>query len=177
MTPEEICDILKERFGEAVTDAVLTARRPYVVVEASRWLEIAGFLRDDDRLQFNMFQSLSAIDLLEENKLTSVYDLFSVPITSGQTCPKLRHHLGVRVEVDRDDPHMPSVASIWPAADWHEREAFDLMGIVFEGHPDPRRILCPDDWIGHPLRKDYQFPVDYHGIPGTTEHELLSPRH
>jgi NADH-quinone oxidoreductase subunit C len=83
----------------------------------------------------------------------------------------------VRVETDRKAPSIPSVSSVWPAADWHEREAYDLMGIDFAGHPDQRRILCPDDWEGHPLRKDYDFPLEYHGIPATTEFELTNPRH
>ena len=83
----------------------------------------------------------------------------------------------IRVVVDRNDPVIPSVADIWPTADWHEREAYDLMGIRFSNHPDLRRILCPDDWEGHPLRKDYEFPLEYHGIPGTTESELPNPRH
>ena len=69
----------------------------------------------------------------------------------------------------RDNPHLPSVMDLWPAADWHEREAFDMMGIVFDGHSDLRRILLPEDWEGYPLRKDYVFPREYHGIPGTTE--------
>jgi NADH-quinone oxidoreductase subunit C len=81
------------------------------------------------------------------------------------------------VLTSREDPHIPSVAGIWPTAEWHEREAYDLMGIVFDGNPDLRRILCPDDWEGHALRKDYVFPKEYHGIPGTTEWEMPNPRH
>ncbi len=177
MAPEEICDILRERFGEAITDTVLGARRPYVVVEADRWAEVATFLRDDERMRFNMLQCISSVDLLEDNKLAAVYDLFSIPVAGPGPCPKLRHHFAVRVEVDRDAPHIPTVSHLWSAADWHEREAYDLMGIVFDGHPNLLRILCPDDWEGHPLRKDYEFPVEYHGIPATTEHQLTNPRH
>ncbi len=188
MAPEEVCDILKERFGAAVLDAKLDARRPYVVVDVARWHDIALFLRDDERLQFNMLECLSALDLLEDNKLAAVYDMFSVPVViasastvvGGSGCkstPLLRHHMAVRVEVDRDKPRIPTVSDVWPAADWHEREAFDMMGIVFDNHPDMTRILCPDDWEGYPLRKDYEFPLEYHGIPATTEHTLTNPKH
>jgi NADH-quinone oxidoreductase subunit C len=81
------------------------------------------------------------------------------------------NEIAVRVRVPRDGGHLPSVADVWPAADWHEREVYDMLGVTFEGHPGLRRILCPDDWEGHPLRKDYEFPKEYHGIPGTPEFE------
>ena len=75
----------------------------------------------------------------------------------------------IKVFCPRDNPSVPSVADLWPAADWHEREAYDMFGIVFDGHPDLRRILCADDWEGFPLRKDYVFPREYHGIPASVE--------
>jgi NADH-quinone oxidoreductase subunit C len=83
-----------------------------------------------------------------------------------------RHRLVLKTRMTRwrDDqagqlPEVPSLSGVWSAADWHEREVFDLSGVFFAGHPDLRRILCPDDWLGHPLRKDYQMPDEYHGIP------------
>ncbi len=181
MTPESICHIVKEQFGDAVADAELESRHPHVRIgpeHSDRWPEVARFLRDDPRLQFNLLRSITALDLLADNKLACVYDLLYVD--TGADCDKLitaTREFAVRVVADRDDPHIPSVADVWPAADWHEREAFDMMGITFDGHPDPRRILCPDDWEGYPLRKDYEFPLEYHGIPATTEFELTNPRH
>ncbi len=178
MTPEAICDVLKTGFADAVRDVSLTSRRPFAVVAAERWPEVAKFLRDDGRMQFNMLESITSLDLLEDNKLAAIYDFFSVPVVGGgKVCPKLRHQFAVRVLVDREDPRIPTVSHLWPAADWHEREAFDVMGIVFEGHPNLERILLPEDWEGHPLRKDYEFPIEYHGIPATTEYELTNPRH
>ena len=118
-----------------------------------------------------------------------IYDLHALippSADSKEGYHELLNEFAVRVEVDRDNPHIPTVSGVWPAADWHEREAYDMFGIVFDGHPDsledhdglhPRRILCPDDWIGYPLRKDYRYPMEYHGIPGTTEYELTSPKH
>ncbi len=177
MTSEEISDILRDTFGEAITDSVMDAGRPYVVVDPAKWQDVAAFLRDDPRMRFNMLQCITSIDLLEENQLAAIYDFFSIPTDTGAEVAKMRHHFAVRLVTDRDNPHLPTVSHLWPTADWHEREAFDMMGIIFDGHPQLERILCPDDWEGYPLRKDYEFPLEYHGIPGTTEYELTNPRH
>ena len=177
MTPEEICQLLQRTFPDVVEEAVLAGAHPYVVVRADGWPDVARFLRDDPRCGFNLLRCISSLDLIEENKLAAIYDLCAVPRTTGDAPLVCPHQFAVRVVTDRSDPHIPSVADVWEAADWHEREAFDLMGIVFDNHPDPRRILCPDDWEGHPLRKDYVFPKEYHGTPGTTEWEMPNPRH
>ena len=177
MTPEETCDLLRQEFGDAIEEAVLDGPHPYAVVAAAKWFEVATFLRDDPRLKFNLLNCIASIDLIADNRLACVYDMCSITAEDVTQLVPWAHSFTVRVVVDRDDPKIPSVASLWPTADWHEREAYDMMGIVFENHPDLRRILCPEDWVGHPLRKDYKYPVEYHGIPATTEYELNSPRH
>jgi NADH-quinone oxidoreductase subunit C len=75
----------------------------------------------------------------------------------------------LKVNATRDDPVVATVSSVWSAADWQEREVFDLLGVTFTGHPDLRRILMPEDWPGHPLRKDFVEPQEYHGIPTSRE--------
>ncbi|MFQ5462737.1 MAG: NADH-quinone oxidoreductase subunit C [Phycisphaerae bacterium] len=177
MVPEEICDLLKERFGEAVEAVTLDAARPFARIAATQWPEVARFCHGDTRLQLNLLRSIAALDLLADNQLACVYDLAHVPIDSLGTLIETTREFCVRVVVDRDDPVIPTVSDVWPAADWHEREAYDMMGIHFENHPDLRRILCCDDWVGFPLRKDYEFPLEYNGIPATTEYELTNPRH
>ncbi len=177
MAPEEICNILKENFASAVVRTELEVCRPYAEILAERWPEVARFLRDDPRLSLNLLRCITALDLLADNKLACVYELNRLPTDCGPELITETRTFAVRIVTDRDHPVIPSVADVWPAADWHEREAFDMMGITFTGHPDPRRILCPDDWDGYPLRKDYEYPLEYHGIPGTTEYELPNPRH
>jgi len=177
VAPEQIGEILKGEFPEAVTELVMSGAHPYAIVAAEQWPKVALFLRDDPRLGLNLLRSISAVDLLADEKLACVYDLMSVDLDRGAELLTETQEFAVRVVVARDVPHIPTVSHVWPAAEWHEREAYDLMGIVFDGHPDPRRILCPDDWVGHPLRKDYEFPLEYHGIPATTEYDLPNPRH
>jgi NADH-quinone oxidoreductase subunit C len=177
MAPEEICTILKKEFSKAIVDTVLESPHPHAVVAAEQWPAVARFLRDDPQMGFNLLRCISSIDLLADDKLACVYDLLALSPVSATQDMSVRHEFAVRVCTDRNDPHIPTVSDVWPAANWHEREAFDMMGIVFDDHPDLRRILCPEDWEGYPLRKDYVFPTEYHGIPATTEHELTSPRH
>ena len=176
MTSEALFTILKEEFTADVIEIVVDGPHPHATVNAENWHEIALFLRDDPRMGFNLLRSISALDMLADDKLAAIYDMMAVPFAgAGSDLLTTTSEFAVRIEVDRRDPHIPSVASVWPTANWHEREAFDMMGIVFDGHPDLRRILCCEDWQGYPLRKDYVFPLEYHGIPGTTEYELNSP--
>jgi NADH-quinone oxidoreductase subunit C len=175
MSPEQVGAILREAFP--TVDLRLSGGHPHALVPTAKWLAVARFLRDDPRLQFNVLRCLTGMDLLDEGKLACVYDLMHIPLDQPTVLITTTSTFAVRVEVDRADPRVPSVAEVWPAAEWHEREAYDLVGILFENHPDPRRILLPDDWEGHPLRKDYEYPVEYHGIPGTTEYDSPNPMH
>ena len=155
MTAPEILTIVKERFGDAVVEAKTEGvLDPFIVVKPETVAEIATFLRDDERMKFDSLMCLSGMDYTG-GKLGVVYHLDSIALT---------HKITLKVQVTVDQPHVASVARVWHCADWHEREAFDLFGIVFDGHPDLRRILLPDDWEGHPLRKDYQVPTFYNGM-------------
>ena len=153
--PREIAAVLQERFGSVITAALPDDRHPRVHVDAGHWREVAEFVRRDPRLRLDWLANHSGVDYVADSKMCCVYDLWSF---------ELRHSFAIKVFAPRDKPSIPSVVDLWPAADWHEREAFDLLGIDFPGHPDLRRILCADDWEGHPLRKDYEFPLEYHGI-------------
>lgn len=148
---------LEARFPQAVLGVTDFRGETTVLVRASDIVPICRFLRDDPDLAYDLCLFVSAIDQLHlPNPITSrdggpcrfvvVYQLFSL---------KHNRRLRLKAPVPGDPPRIDSVASIWPAADWHERETFDLFGIHFRGHPDLRRILLPHDWVGHPLRKDY----------------------
>jgi NADH-quinone oxidoreductase subunit C len=152
----EIYEKLKQRFDGAVGELVEGNGDPYVEVDGPSLADIAGYLKDDEGLLFDSLICLSAVDRGDDYAV--VYHLHSM---------RHLHRLVLKAFAPKDDPRLPSVQSVWKAANWHEREAFDLMGINFEGHPDLRRILLPEDWPGHPLRKDYVYPEEYDGIPCT----------
>lgn len=128
----------------------------YILVDADKWLAVAQALRNEADFKFDSMMCVTGLDKGPGDVLWVAYNLHSM---------ELGHKLEVRIEVSRDKARIPSIANIWRTADWHEREAYDLIGIEFTGHPDFRRILLPDDWIGHPLRKDYITPDYYRGMP------------
>ena len=177
MSPEEIAKSIKDKWGNRILAATIVGAHPHVKIAGEDWPAIAVWLRDDPRLRLNALRCISTVDMLADDKIACIYDLYHVPTDNPVELKTRTHTFAVRIEVDRNQPVVPSVATVWPAAEWHEREAYDLMGVTFSGHPDLRRILCADDWVGHPLRKDYEFPLEYHGIPATTEFELTNPRH
>jgi NADH-quinone oxidoreductase subunit C len=128
-------------------------------VQRERILDICRTLRDEEGLRFELCSSVSGVDYGVDvpQRLHVVYHLTSMTY---------RRRVRLEVSVDADDAHVPSVVSVYPTADWHERETWDMFGIVFDGHPALTRILMPDDWDGHPQRKDYPLggiPVEYKG--------------
>jgi len=174
MTTSDIANILEAQFSSAILAKKLDGHDPCVIVEASALVDICCFLRDDPRLRFDMLNDITGVDYLEieakkvakagfEPHLEVLYHLscFAVPGRRFTVKLSLPRWLG---DTPGALPEVPSVAEVWRAADWHEREVYDLLGIRFLGHPDPRRILLSDDWVGHPLRKDYEFPLEYHDI-------------
>ncbi len=178
MVPEAVLEIIEKQFPDEVIELVAEGVHPHAVVRPQRWHEIALFLRDDERLRFDWLRCITGVDHIEDKVFTLVYDLHAtLPGESPDDIWKVRNEIAIKVRVDRDDPHVASVADVWPAANWHEREAYDLLGIIFDGHPDLRRILCCDDWVGYPLRKDYEYPLEFHGIPAVTEFAQTRPQH
>jgi len=168
---EEIFAILKEKFGDAVL-ALNTKLPKEAVIEVAplKITDICWFLRDQEELHFDNLVLLTGLDddnsekvKLEDGTtetkggtLSVVYHLESM---------NLRHKLVLRTSTGRDNPEVETVSKVWACADWHEREAYDMFGIIFLNHPDLRRILMPYDWEGgYPLRKDYKNPEFYHGM-------------
>jgi NADH-quinone oxidoreductase subunit C len=155
MIPQEIHDALTGSFGEAILASKLDGvPDPWIRVAPDVLKEIARFLRDDERMQFDALMLLTGMDYTQ-GRLGVVYHLHS---------RKWNHKIVLKAEVSADQPHVQSVESIWKTANWYERDAFDMYGVLFDGHPDLRRILMPDDWEGYPLRKDYQVPEFYNGM-------------
>jgi len=162
MDTAAIFDRLRQRFGDRVVDTGLEAKDPWVAIKPEDLFEVSRYLHDDPQLAFDCLSNLTGVDLKAQDLLQAVYHLYSYPH---------RHKLVLKVSTPRPDPSIPSVENIWKAANWLEREAFDLVGIVFTGHSDLRRLLLPEDWIGYPLRKDFVEPEEYHGI--STRRESL----
>ncbi|MBS1523269.1 MAG: NADH-quinone oxidoreductase subunit C [Bacteroidetes bacterium] len=162
MNLEEIKSILIQKFGESViVGEETTGLQPALMIDPDRIADVCLELRDNPKTYFDFLSCLSGVDYgVETNRFGVVYHLASIPYQTQLT-------LKVSKENNRNLdnlPSFPSISSVYHSADWHEREAFDMEGIFFEGHPDLRRILMPDDWEGYPLRKDYKNAEYYKGI-------------
>lgn len=157
MEAAAIHERLAKAFGEKITAFQAEAKQPWAVVAADAIAEVAAFAKTDPELAFDNLMCLSAVDYPKETppRIEIVYHLFSY----GRG-----HTFVLKVHLPREEARLPTVEGVWGVANWHEREAYDLFGVLFEGHSDMRRILLPDDWEGHPLRKDWTDPDFYNGM-------------
>jgi NADH-quinone oxidoreductase subunit C len=165
MNFQEIKALLIDKFGEAViVKENMDLFQPQLTVKKEMIADVCQELYSNEKTYFDFLACLTGIDNgVSSGTMHVIYNLYSIPY---------EHHLTLCIEFSRNEgktdiaslPKVPTVSRIWRTADWHERETFDLLGIVFEGHPDLRRILLPADWEGFPLRKDYKQQDYYHGI-------------
>jgi NADH-quinone oxidoreductase subunit C len=151
MEPVALRDRLRAEFPDEILCSYSNQGQMAVVVRPGHIIEILRWLRDTPDLRMNHLRSLCGVDNVRRkdpglSRFEVVYNLYSI---------SLRHEIRVRAEVGDKDPAIDSVVELWPGANWLERETYDLFGIRFNSHPDLRRVLLPDDWVGHPLRKDY----------------------
>lgn len=160
MDPSPITDILHAVVPGASIDAGTATDMPTVYVDRAHIIDVLTALRDHPELQFALLSDVTAMDLLPaEPRFEVVYHLacLGAAYPPGNTAPARR--LRVKVRLSGHDATTPTVTTLFPSANWPEREVYDLFGIAFEQHPDLRRILTADDWTGHPLRKDYPVQV------------------
>jgi len=163
LDPTAVHGLLRGRFGDAIGELAGEGGDASATVPPDRILEVARWCKGDVTLAFDCLSNLSGVDYPKRNVIQVVYHLFSY---------RHRHRFVLKVDASRDNPVVQSVASVWSHAEWQEREVFDLLGVQFTGHPDLRRLLMPEDWPGHPLRKDFVEPEEYHGI-STSRESLL----
>ena len=159
---DEVADAVERaypQFGDAIEKVVIEFGEMTFHVRRERLLEVAQVLRDDPALRFEMCLGVSGVHWPGDagRELHAVYPLLSIT-----------HNRRIKLEVacPDEDPHIPSLYAVYPTNDWHERETYDFFGIIFDGHPSLGRIEMPDDWPGHPQRKDYPLggiPVEYKG--------------
>ncbi len=142
MTPDELAERIRSRYAETI----VARGEVTVVVPRERLLDALRFLREDEGLALDFFSDVTATDWPgREPRYWVAYELYSM---------RHKHRVRVKVGLPAEDPTVPSATALYPAANWPERECFDFYGVIFEGHPDLTRIFMPDDWDGHPLRKD-----------------------
>lgn len=151
MDPLQIAKMVEEKFSGQVLGTTTYAGQVAILLKKDMIRDVCLYLKDEPALKMDHLADLTAVDYStypgdSGPRFEVVYNLFSI---------EYRHRIRLKVRVPEADPRIDTVSSIWQTANWHERETFDLMGITFDGHPDLRRILLPEDWEGHPLRKEY----------------------
>ncbi len=167
-TAQNVADALKAKFGAETVKAVedQQAGDHFVIVDSAKISEILLFLRDDSAFYCSNLQVISAVDFTPkgENEETQRKAFDTIELLYALQSYAHKHEIRIKVRLDRAAPRVASATGIFRSANWYERECYDLLGVHFEGHPNHKRILLPPDWIGHPLRKDYEFPEEYNGM-------------
>ncbi len=175
MIDESLVEKLKHRFKDKIAGANLENVDPWIEVAPSGLAEICRFLKEDPSTSYEYLNSICVVDYCETDPKKATKVKWQPHLEVVYHLSSIRHKTtGVvkvvlprwKEDVEGQIPELPTVTNVWRTADWHEREAYDLSGVLFVGHRNLRRILCPEDWVGHPLRKDYQMPLEYHGIRG-----------
>lgn len=162
MEASGIYELARERFGDRILEIAEAKLDSFLVVDPAAIVDVCRFLRDDPATRMNCLSNETGVDY--KDRIEVVYHLFSYP---------LRHTAVLKVKLPRDNPVVETVEGVWKSANWMEREIFDLLGVTFERHSDLRRILMPEDWPGHPLRKDFVEPAEYHGISTVRESPII----
>ncbi len=166
--------LLEQRLPGAVVASEAGGRHPWIRLAPERLHDACRLLRDDPSTRLECCHLISGVDWParkpgEKAELEVVYHLvsYAFPSDPAYRARPLKNDawVALKVRVPRERPQVPSVMDLFTGADWHERETFDLLGVVFTGRPGLTRILLPEDWPGHPLRKDWETPSDYHGVP------------
>lgn len=151
---QKAVEVLKQKVGEAVLAVEIFREQTTIVLERTAIVQACQLLRDDPQLRFNFLAALTAVDYWpEQPRMVVVYQLYSV---------QNKVFLGLKVPLQSESLEVDSIESVFPNANWHEREVYDMFGVTFNGHSDLRRILMPYGWEGHPLRKDY--PLGYEEV-------------
>jgi NADH-quinone oxidoreductase subunit C len=158
----QILERIKAKFADRVLEISDKQIDPFAVIDPKAIVEVGRFLHDDPELAMDCLSNESGVDY--KDRIEVVYHLFSY---------SKRHGAVLKVKLPRENPSVATLEGIWKSANWMEREIFDLLGVNFEGHSDMRRILMPEDWIGHPLRKDFVEPAEYHGISTVRESPIV----
>ncbi|MEX0818260.1 MAG: NADH-quinone oxidoreductase subunit C [Pirellulaceae bacterium] len=175
MSGQNLVERLSQRFGDKITGSNLDAMDPWIEVAPGGIAEVCEFLRDDADLRLNLLNCISGVDyfIADPKKAAKAGWDPHIEVVYHLSSTFKKHTLVLKVmlprwrgDVEGELPEVQSISGVFSTADWHEREVFDLSGVRFTGHPNLRRILCPEDWIGYPLRRDYEMPLEYHGIRG-----------
>ncbi len=149
---QQVAAAVEKKFPGSVTESNVNG---HIQLDGKQWCEIATYLRDDPAFLFDSLQCITGYDFGTGEPLEIRYNLHSM---------SFNHKIEIRIKTDRKAPQVPSIELVWRIGDWFERETYDMYGIKFTGHRNLSRILCPEDWEGWPLRKDYETQETYHGI-------------